>query len=66
MVSIANMIQEVAANHAQVMWGEGTWAPPTMVAQDMAFALSKLHIRVYAPVKWCVRALPRWLSLLYR
>ena len=55
-VSIANMIQEVAANHAQVMWGEGTWAPPKMVAQDMAFALSKLHIRIHAPAKWCVAA----------
>ena len=59
-VSIANMLQEVAANHAQLMWGEGTWAPPQMAAQNMAFALSKLHIRMDAPVQWCAcAAVPR-------
>ena len=52
--SIANLLQEVAANHAQLMWGEGTWAPPVMAEQNMAFALSKLHIRMDAPVQWCV------------
>jgi hypothetical protein len=51
-VSIANLLQEVAANHAQVMWGEGTWAPPLLAAERKAFALSKLHIRMDAPVAW--------------
>ena len=53
MVTVANLLQEVAANHAQELWGEGVWAPALMTEQDLAFALSKLHIRMDAPLRWC-------------
>jgi fatty acyl-ACP thioesterase A len=53
MVTMANLLQEVAANHAQLMWGAGTWAPPSMTEARMAFAMSKLNIRMDAPVAWC-------------
>ncbi len=55
MVTVANLLQEVAANHAQALWGEGAWAPALMTEQHLAFALSKLHIRMDAPMQWCVR-----------
>ena len=57
MVTVANLLQEVAANHAQALWGEGAWAPALMTEQDLAFALSKMHIRMEAPLRWC--AAPR-------
>lgn len=57
MVTVANLLQEVAANHAQCMWGEGCWAPAVMRDSGAAFALSKLHIRMDAPVRWCVARL---------
>lgn len=53
MVTVANLLQEVAANHAQELWGAGAWAPALMTEQHLAFALSKLHIRLDAPLQWC-------------
>ena len=53
MVTVANLLQEVAANHAQELWGAGAWAPTLMTEQHLAFALSKLHIRMDAPLQWC-------------
>ena len=55
MVTVANLLQEVAANHAQCLWGARAWAPQLMTEQHLAFALSKLHIRLDAPLQWCVR-----------
>ncbi len=56
MVTIANLLQEAAANHAQVMWGERTWTPQIMAEQNQAFAMAKLNIRMSQPVAWCVGA----------
>jgi fatty acyl-ACP thioesterase A len=52
MVTVANLLQECAANHAQALWGDGRWAPALMTEQHLAFALSKLHIRLDAPLRW--------------
>jgi hypothetical protein len=59
MVTTANLLQECAANHAQALWGARTWAPQLMTEQHMAFALSKLHIRLDAPMQWCASVAQR-------
>ena len=53
LVTVANLLQETAANHAQALWGEGTWTPELMREQNLVFALSKMTIRMDAPLQWC-------------
>ena len=45
-------LQECAANHAQTLWGQGRWAPKEMIDNHIAFALSKLHIRLSSIPCW--------------
>ena len=53
-VTVANLLQETAANHAQALWGRGSWTPSLMQEQKLAFALSKMSIRMGSAVQWCV------------
>ncbi len=53
MVTVANLLQECAANHAQELWGAGTWTPSLMREMRLAFALSKMSIRMDTAVQWC-------------
>ena len=55
-VTVANLLQETAANHAQALWGRGSWTPSLMQEQKLAFALSKMSIRMGTAVQWCVGA----------
>ena len=52
MATVANLLQETAANHAQALWGPGAWVPALMAQQSLAFALSKLHVRLQRPLVW--------------
>ena len=59
--TVANLLQEVAANHAQLMWGARRWAPPPMAATRLAFAMGRLHIRMDAPLPWgCAVRVVSW------
>ena len=55
-VTVANLLQETAANHAQALWGPGCWTPSLMQERHLAFALSKMSIRMDTAVQWCVCA----------
>jgi hypothetical protein len=56
LVTVANLLQETAARHAQCLWGPGRWTPSLMQEQNLAFALSKMSIRMDSAVQWCVAA----------
>lgn len=45
--------QECAANHAQALWGQGQWAPKQMLDNDLAFAMSKMSVRLTSLPCWC-------------
>ena len=53
-LALSNLLQEVAANHAQALWGPGAWAPAEMRAASLAFALAKLSLRLAPgrPLRW--------------
>ena len=52
MVTVANLLQETASNHSQALWGPGSWVPSLMREQHLAFALSKMTIRMEQPIQW--------------
>uniref|UniRef100_UPI003F7784EC Acyl-[acyl-carrier-protein] hydrolase n=1 Tax=Chlamydomonas reinhardtii TaxID=3055 RepID=UPI003F7784EC len=52
-VTVANLLQEVAGNHAVGMWGrtdEGFASLPSM--KDLLFVMTRLQVRMYEYPKW--------------
>jgi len=52
---IANLLQEVASNHAISVWGkteEGFAASPVMVERNLIFVISRLHIKINKYPSW--------------
>ena len=52
LATVACLLQECAANHAQALWGEGAHMPEQMRAQNLVFALSKMFLRMEEPLRW--------------
>lgn len=52
MVTIADLIQECACNHAQGIWGVGQSMPAEMAKGHLAWVCTRLHL--------CVRKYPKW------
>jgi fatty acyl-ACP thioesterase A len=52
MVTVADLIQECACNHAQGIWGVGQSMPAEMAKANLAWVCTRLHLRV--------REYPRW------
>ena len=52
MVTIADLIQECACNHAQGIWGVGQSMPAEMARANLAWVCTRLHLRVRKYPKW--------------
>lgn len=52
MVTIADLIQECACNHAQGIWGVGQSMPAEMAKGHLAWVCTRLHLRVNRYPKW--------------
>ena len=55
MPSIANIVQEVASNHAVAMWGrseEGFATDPMLADKGLIFVMTRLQIQMDASPKW--------------
>ena len=52
MVTVASMVAECACNHAQHLWGLGQSMPAGMLAENLAWVCTRLHL--------VVREYPRW------
>lgn len=52
MVTIADLIQECACNHAQGIWGVGQSMPAAMNQANLAWVCTRLHLRVRKYPKW--------------
>lgn len=54
-ISIANLLQEVAGNHAVAMWGRSTVgfaSDPSM--KDLIFVMTRMQIQMERYPRWCV------------
>ena len=57
MITIANLLQEVASNHAVAMWGrsaEGFATDPKMEKEGLIFVMTRMQIQMDYYPKWCV------------
>ena len=49
MITIANLLQEVASNHAVAMWGrspDGFANDPAMAAEGLIFVMTRMQIQM--------------------
>lgn len=55
MITIANLMQEIASNHAVAMWGrtdEGFATDPEMAKQGLIFVMTRMQIQMDTYPKW--------------
>lgn len=50
--TVANLLQECAANQSQALWGEGAHTPGLMRQQNLVFALSKIFLKMESQLRW--------------
>jgi hypothetical protein len=53
MVTIANLLQEVAGNHAVAMWGRGHGFANLPMLKGAVLVVTRLQIRMHKYPKWC-------------
>lgn len=55
MITIANLLQEVASNHAVAMWGrsaEGFATDPDLADKGLIFVMTRMQIQMDAYPRW--------------
>lgn len=55
MITVANLLQEIASNHAVAMWGrsqEGFATDPTLVDAGLIFVMTRLQIQMDSYPRW--------------
>lgn len=55
LITLANLLQEVAGNHGVALWGrteEGFATDPVMVAMQLIFAATRIQIEMFDAPKW--------------
>lgn len=55
MITIANLLQEVASNHAVAMWGrsaEGFATDPALAEEGLIFVMTRMQVQMDSYPRW--------------